>query len=169
MGYVMDTAFSKFIPPSDFEIAVGTWTVGEASNLITRAKTAGDEAFTALIPIRIDGNSVDLKGAQLKSIDVWYGISTAAADDFATVELEKITLAAAAAPTGAAVVTTCDSLHDSASKRKANNLVGKMTITLTTPEWVDDDSSYWLKLVVDCAATTVFKFWGARANFTLRV
>jgi hypothetical protein len=169
MGYVHDTQMSHFIPPNMFATPVGTWTLAEASNLITLAKTAGDEAFTTLIPIRIEGNAAALKGLLLKSIDVWYKISTAAADDFATVELEKVTFTDAAAPTGAAVTVTLDTLHDTAGKRKANNLVGKMTITLTTPEWVDQNVAFYLKLVVDCAATTVFTFYGARANYTLRV
>jgi hypothetical protein len=169
MGYVQDTAMSKFISPDKFKIAVGTWTFSEASNVCKNVKTAGDEAFTALIPIEIESNSVALKGAYLKSIDVWYKISTAAADAFETVELEKVTFTDGAAPTGAALATTPDALHDSSAKRLANNIDDIMTITLDTPEWVDHNVAYYLKLVVDCAATTVFTFFGARANYTLRV
>jgi hypothetical protein len=34
---------------------------------------------------------------------------------------------------------------------------------------VDEDDVYWLKLVVDAAATTVFTFFGVRVNYDLRV
>ena len=44
-----------------------------------------------------------------------------------------------------------------------------MTITLDDPAWLDDGDFYFLKLVVDAAAGTVFTFFGARANYELRV
>jgi len=106
----------------------------------------------------------------------YYTIGTAAADDFATVELEKQTLpaATASAPTGEAVTITQDAGHDTAAERAGTlrpkaAAAHKMTVTITTPEWVDDDVYYTLTLVVDAAATTVFTLWGARANFDLRV
>jgi len=144
MGYVHDTHMSEFIPPSDFQMSAGTWAMAVASNVVSRDRSAADAAFTALIPIRVPSNASDKKGAMLKSIDVWYAIGTAAADDFATVELEKMIM-------GAVDTDHC------------------MTVTLATPAWVDDGDVYWLQLVVDCAATTVFKFFGARANYTLRI
>ncbi len=44
-----------------------------------------------------------------------------------------------------------------------------MTVTLTTPAWLDDGDAYYLKLVVNAALTTDFTFFGARANYDLRV
>ena len=168
MGYINDTHFSQFISPADFEIAVGTWTVSEASNLIKNVKTAGDEAPTVLIPIKIPSNASALKGAKLKSIDVWYKVATAACDDFATVELEKITLpATGVAVSGTSVTITEDAGHDSAAKRKATG-DHTLTVNITTPAWLDDGDAYWLKLVIDAAATTVLTLFGARANFDLR-
>jgi len=170
MGYVNDTHMARFIPPSDFEFSAGTWAPAIASNVVSMDRSAADASFTALIPIRLDGNSSGLKGCRLASIDVWYSIGTAAADDFATVELEKMVLSADdTAPSGSAVATTCDGGHDTAAERLAVDGDHCLTVTLTTPAWVDDGDCYWLQLVVDCAATTVFKFFGARANFTLRV
>ena len=170
MGYVHDTHMSQFIFPSEFQHSAGTWTVSEASNLMKSARSAADAAFTTLIPIPLPSNDSAKKGALLKSIDVYYAIGTAAADDFATVELEKITLGPDdTAVTGAAVTTTCDTGHDSAAERKAVDDDHVMTVTLSTPEWIDDAAAYFLKLVVDAAATTVFTFFGARANYTLRV
>jgi hypothetical protein len=170
MGYVHDKHMSQFIPPTMFDFSAGTWAQAIASNVVSMNKSAADESFTAIIPILIPSNSVALKGAKLLSIDVWYSIGTTLADDFATVELEKVTLAADdTAPTGAAVTTTCDAGHDSAAERKAVDDDHCMTVTITTPAWVDDGDAYYLQLVVDCAAGTVFKFFGARANFELRV
>jgi len=171
MGYVHDTQMSQFIAPSLFQHSAGTWTISEASNLMKSARTAGDASFTTLIPIPIPSNSVAKKGALLKSIDIWYAIGTADADDFATVELELMTLPADdVAVSGAAVsAVTIDAGHDTAAERKAVDTDHRMTITLTDPAWIDDGEAYFLKLVVDAAATTVFTFFGARANYTLRV
>ena len=170
MGYVNDTNMSQMIPPSDFEMSAGTWAVSESSNLVGRAKNAADEAVTVLIPVRVPSNASALKGAKLESIDVWYAIGTAAADDFATVELEKCTLGVDdVAPAGSAVTITQDAGHDTAAERKAVDSDHCLTATLSSPAWVDDGDLYWLKLVIDCAATTVLTFYGARANYTLRV
>ncbi len=169
MGYTHDTHFSQFISPAQFSHSAGTWTVSLASNVVKSARTAADASFTTLIPIPLPSNASALKGSRLKSIDVYYTIGTAACDDFATVELEKVTLpaATASAPTGAAVTTTLDADHDTAAERLAV-ASHKMTVTLSTPVWIDDDEAFYLELVVDAAATTVFTFWGARANFDVR-
>jgi hypothetical protein len=170
MGYVHDTHMSKFIHPSRFMFSAGTWTPADSSNVVSIARGAADASFNAYIPIPLHSNDSYRKGCRLKSIDVYYAIGTAAADDFATVELEKMTLGADdTAITGAAVSTTCDAGHDSAAERKAVDTDHVMTITLDTPEWMDDAAAYVLKLVVDCAATTVFTFFGARANYDFRV
>ena len=173
MGYVNDTAMAQFISPFSFGFSAGTWTPTIASNLPCNVRTATAAAFTALIPIPVPSNSVGLKGARLKSIDVFYKILTVATTDFATVELEKVALPVpAAAPgtafTGTAPAVTCDALHNTAALRKA---VGDhtMTVTLTTPVWIDDNDAYVLELIVDCAATAVVTFYGARANFDERL
>ncbi len=169
MGYVHDSHMSQFIPPGDFEIAVGTWAVVESSNVVSNDHTDADEAVTVLIPIRVPSNSIALKGAKLASIDVGYLIGTAAADDFATVELEKITVGADnITAAGEAISTTEDDAHDSAAERKAAD-DHTMTVIITTPEFIDDGECFWLKLVIDCAAATVLKFYGAIAHYTLRV
>jgi hypothetical protein len=170
MGYVHDTQMHRFISPALFSHSAGTWTISDASNVMKSARTAADASFTTLIPIPLPSNDSGLKGAKLKSIDVYYSIGNTAADDFATVELNKMTLGADdTAITGAAVTTTCDAGHDTAAERYAVDDDHVMTVTLTIPEWVDDAAAYFLKLVVDAAAATVFTFFGARANYTLRV
>jgi len=150
-------------------MSAGTWAVTEASSVVSNNRTAADAAVTVLVPIPIPSNSVALKGAKLASIDVGYLIGTAAADDFATVELEKTTIGADnVAAAGAAPAITLDTAHDTAAERLAAD-DHTMTITVDSPEFLDDGDCYWLKLVIDCAATTVLKFYGAVAHYTLRV
>ena len=118
MGYVHDEHMSEFIHPGDFEMSAGTWAITESSNVVSNDRTAADAAVTVLVPIRMPSNQSALKGAKLTSIDVGYLIGTAAADDFATVELEKVTVGADnVAASGAAVDVTLDTAHDTAAER----------------------------------------------------
>lgn len=165
---IHNTAVSQFIPPGMIQKTAGTWTPTVSSGKTFDRRTAGDASFTLLIPILIPSNSVALAGSKLASIDVFYNITTAAADDFATVELELQSLSSVGAQTAAAVTTSIDSGHDSAAERKATG-EHKMTVTLSDPAWIDDDQLYVLQLVVDAAATTIFDLVGARANFTARL
>ena len=169
MGYVHDTAMSQFIPPAGIGKTAGTWTPAVASNVVSEAKTAADEAFTLLIPIQIPSNGAAMKGAFLQSVEVWYKIATAAADDFATVAMHRMTLpASGTAVSGVAVTLTVDGDHDTAAERLA---VGdhKITLTVDSPFWMDDGECVWASLVVDAALGTEFTLYGAVANFTLRI
>jgi len=169
MGFVHDTHMSQFIPPAAISKSAGTWTPSVSSNVIQEARGAADASFTLLVPVPIPSNASAFKGCKLNSIDLFYKIATAAADDFATVELEKVALPAdAAAPTGSAPAITLDAGHDTAAERKAI-AQHPLTATLSTPVWLDNDDAYFLQCVVDAAATTVFTLYGARVNYTLRV
>ena len=169
MGYVNVTDICQFVPPSLIQKTLGTWTPTVASNLITDVRTAADAAFDLLIPLVLPGSEVALQGAKIKSVDVWYIIGTAAADDFATVEVDKVTLPVdGTAPTGAAVSSTCDAAHDTAAERLAVD-EHKMTVTITAPAFVEKGAAYYLHLNVDAAATTVFSIVGAQVNYTLRL
>lgn len=169
MGYVNVTDITKFIPPSKILKTAGTWTPAINSNVISEARSAADASTTLLIPIALDGSNVALQGAKLQSVDVWYKIGTAAADDFATVAASKVTLAAdTVAVSGAALTVTIDAAHDTAAERKtvADH---KMTITFSSPAFLEDNEAIWISLVIDCAATTVLTIYGAQANFDLRL
>lgn len=168
MGYVHDTGFSQFIPPTQASVSSGTWSLTDASNVVRYVRNAADSTFNLFIPLLTPANARALKGARLKSIDVFYKIATAACDDFATVEVSKMALKAnGSAITGEAASVTLDADHDTANERKA---LGDhtLTISLNAPAWVDEDDVYWLKLGVDAAATSVFTFFGVRVNFDLR-
>jgi hypothetical protein len=170
MGYVTDTAMSKFIFPNEFAFSAGTWTPTITSDVFNMTRTQADASVTVIVPVKLPSNSVALKGSYLKSIDIFYKIHTAAADDFATVDLNKMTLGADdTAITGAAVTTTLDTGHDLAAERLAVDNDHVMTITVTTPVWIDDGDAFFVEMIIDCAATTDLIFFGARANYTLRV
>jgi hypothetical protein len=160
------TTLSKFIPPSAIQKSAGTWTPTVASDVCSDVRTAGDASFTLLIPIELPAwQTYYRNGSKLISIEVFYKIATLAADDFATVALEKIALpVTGSAPTGAAVTCTIDAGHDTAGERKATG-DHTMKVTLTTSEWINNGYAYVLVLVVDAAATTDFTLYGARVNF----
>ena len=60
-----------------------------------------------------------------------------------------------------------DTGHDTAAERLDVD-EHKMTLTLTTPVWIDNDDYYYVKIAFDKAATSVCQFLAAFANFTLR-
>jgi hypothetical protein len=170
MGYVLDTHFAQFISPFAYGKSAGTWTPTIASNVCKDVRTAGDASFTMLIPITIPSNESTLKGARLKSVEIFYAIGTAAADDFATVGMDLVTLGVDdTAATGAAITHTIDAGHDTAAERLAVDTDHVMTLTITTPFWLDDNQVVWVSCIVDCAATTVFTNFGAVAHFDLRM
>lgn len=174
MGYVHDTAMSQFVPPDQIGYSAGTWTLAVASNVWSLDRTAADASFTLYIPVPVPSNSASLKGAYLVSIELMYSIATAGADDFATVAVYKDTLQASAASgsgtinTAASVTVTQDTGHDTAAERKAVD-EHRMKVTLSTPAWIDNDEAYHMECVVDAAAATVFKVFGAIINYTLRI
>jgi hypothetical protein len=168
MGYVNNTQMSTFIPPSMIAKTAGTWTPTIGSNVSSDVRTAADGEFTLLVPVPLPSNSAVRAGTKLKSIDLFYKIANAA-DDVATVALDKMSLkASGTALTGAAVVHTLDGGHDTAAKRKAAG-EHTMTVTLTTPVYLDNDDHYMLSMVIDAAANTAFTLFGARANYELRL
>lgn len=169
MGYVNVTDISVFVPPSMIGKSAGTWTPTLNSNKVYDVRTAADAAFSLIVPLVLPGSQVGLQGAKIESVDFWYRIGTADADDFATVEVSKMVLTASSvAPTGAAVAVSIDIAHDSAAERKAVDY-HKMTVTLDTAEFIKIDTNYYLTMVIDAAATTVVWLYGAQIHYILRL
>jgi hypothetical protein len=168
MGYVNDTQMSVFTQPEDCVGTVGTWAMAVSSNVWSYNKTAADNTSVVKIPLRLPANATARKGALLKSVDIWFSNGTAD-NEVVSAALYKMTLGAqATAAAAAAVTTTYDTGHDAAAER-ITQAAHKMTLTVTTPEWVDEDAVYYVELTVDAAGTSVLKLFGARANYTLRV
>jgi hypothetical protein len=167
MGYVHDTAMSQYIPPTAFHCVTGTWTytAGVVAGTISKHKASNSETTVVNIPIMLPSNSVALKGAKLASVEVDYEFTGAAATSV-TATMNKITRGA---DTGVAEVTpitvTQDLVADAAAKIQDQH---KLTVTVTTPAWIDNDEYYLLVLTI-VASTAVIEMMGAVANFTLRV
>ena len=168
MGYLHDTHMSQFIPPTAFHYVTGTWTdaAGNVTGTIVKQKAAAAETSVVNIPIPIPSNSVTLKGSYLKSIEIDYEILTAAATSI-TATLNKVTRGADGA---VAVVAAVAETQDLAAATDAADVdQHKLTVTLTTPAWIDNDEEYLLELSCVCAITTVLEFLGAVVNYTARL
>jgi hypothetical protein len=168
MGYVNDTQMSAFTSPAECTGTVGTFAMAVASNVWTLNKTAADNTSVIKIPLKLPANAAALKGALLKSVTIWWSNGTADLDALAAVIYKSTLPAQAGSLSAAAVTTTYDTGHDAAAER-ITQATHKMTLTVTTPVWVDEDQEFYVELTVDAAAGSVFKLVGARADYTLRV
>jgi hypothetical protein len=174
-GYVHDTAMSQWISPNMCSYVTGAWAdaVGAVTGTVVKEKTAADNTGVIYIPVSaaLPSNSAAQKGSYLRSIDMWYAVTTAALDAAgATALIDKFTLPANGAAFAAlsAQAFTYDTGNDTAAESDDLD-EHKMTLTLTTPIWLDDDDLVQVRLTLDAAATSVVRFHGARANYTLRL
>jgi len=167
-GYVHDTAMSQYIPPNLMHCVTGTWTdiAGQTVGTIARHKAATAETSTINIPLILPSNSVAFKGALLKSVELDYEILVAACTTF-TLSIVKVVRgvdgadATVTAPAGTQTLTPATTA--------ATVDEHKDVFTLTTPEYIDNDAYYFLKVVAVAAATTQIDLLAAVANFTLRL
>ncbi len=171
MGYVHDTSMCAFTTPAECTGTVGTWAMAQASHAWTLNKTAADNTSLVKIPLKLPANSKALKGALLKSVDIFFSNATAD-QDACSAELYISTLPAAGTggslTPGSAVTCTYDSDHDTAAKR-ITQATHRMTLNVTTPVWIDEDNEAYVEVTFDAAATSVIKLMGAKANYTLRL
>jgi len=161
---------SQYIPPTLFHCITGTWTqaAGAVAGTIAKHVAATDEASVVTIPIMLPSNSQGLQGAYLKSIEIDYEILIAACDAVDAV-VNKVTRGAdGAVAVVAAQAFTYDTGHDVDTERYDVDQ-HKMTITITTPFWLDNDVYVLLELTFDKAATTTVDLLGAVANFDLEI
>ena len=171
MGYVHEGEMSQWLPPGNAHYVTGTWSdaAGQVTGTIVKKKAATDETATLTIPIEIPSCAKGYKGCYLKTIDVYFEVLTAACDALAAT-ISKVTLPADGAAIGTldTVAFSYDTGHDAAAERIDVDQ-HTMTLTLTTPEWLDDGEVIQVALSINAAATTVFDYIGARANFELRL
>ena len=167
MGYVHDTHMQQIITPLSFHCVTGTWTeaAGNVAHTIVKQKAAAAETATVTVPLLVPGNSIDLKGSMIASVEIDYEILTAAATSI-TATVWKIARGADGAVAVATQVTATQDL--TAATDAADVDQHALTVTITTPEYIDDDDYWFVELACVCAATTVLEFLGAQVNFTLR-
>ena len=168
MGYVHDTACSKFIPPDLMHLVTGTWTsaAGAVAGTAARHKAAGAETAVVTVPIVIPSNSVALKGAKLTSIELDYELLLAAATSVTPV-LNRVTRGVEGAVAVVAAVTQTMNLV--ANTTAATQDQHKMIVTVTTPAWIDNDEYYLLQVSFVCGGVVTIDLLGAVVNYTYRV
>ena len=167
-GYVHDTAMAQYIPPNTFHCVTGTWTdiAGQVAGTICRHKAATAETLIVNIPITIVSNSVALKGALLKSVEVDYEIQVAACTSVTGAIVKVVRCADLAVAVVSAPACTQDLV---AAVGAASVEQHKLTVSLTVPAWIDQDEIYFLKLTIVAAATSTVDLLAAVANFTERI
>jgi hypothetical protein len=164
---IHDTHFSQYIPPTAWHYSTGTFTqiAGQVAGTIAVHRAAANETSVISIPIMIPSNSIALKGAKLASIEVDYEILTAEPTSL-TWTLNKVSRGADGADASVSAVTKSNDLTDANAKSVNEH---KMTITLTTPAWIDNDEYYLLQISLAAGAGgNTADFLAAVANFTFR-
>jgi len=165
---VNNTHMAQYIPPTDFVCVTGTWTevAGQVAGTICKHKAATAETAVVTIPVQLPGNSVALQGSKLVSIEVDLEVLVADLTSI-TVTLNKVTRGADLAVATVAAVTQTQTPSAALLKVADQH---KLVVTLTTPEWVNPSTTYYL-LQLSCVApaSTTLDFLAAMANFTLRV
>jgi hypothetical protein len=161
----------QYVPPTAFSLVTGTWAhaAGNVAHTIVMQKTASAETATVTIPLLVPGNENgggnDGKGSMINSVNVDYEILTAAATSI-TATMYKI---AAGVDGSVAVATAITVTQDLTAATDAADVdQHRLTITVTTPEYIDDDDYWFVELACICAGTTVLEFLGAQVNYTLR-
>ena len=171
MGFVHDLHMQQYVPPTMMHYITGTWAAaaGNVAHTIVMQKTAGAETSTVTIPLLVPGNENgggnDGKGSMINSVNVDYEILTAAATSI-TATMYKV---AAGVDGAVAVATAIIVTQDLTAATDAADVdQHRLTITVTTPEYIDDDDYWFVELACICAGTTVLEFLGAQVNYTLR-
>jgi hypothetical protein len=168
MGYVHDTSMSQYIPPTlfHFSTATITYVAGQVAGTVVAHRAAADQTSLATIPVIVPSNSVALKGAYLKSIEIDYEILIAEPTSI-TFTVNKVTRGADTAIAGVTAQTKTDAVAAAAAKTVDQH---KQTLTITTPFWVDNDVYVLVEMaIVAGAGGNTTDFISAVANFTERL
>jgi hypothetical protein len=168
MGYLHDNV-QIVVPFSKIAHSAGTWTATVASNVWYSRRTAADAAATSYIPLmEVPQRDGAMKGAKLNSVDFHFRVVTGALDAMEA-HLYKGTMAADGTLwTTAEVTTTYDTGHDAAAERIDVD-EHKMTLTVTTPFYLEDNEFLYMEVVWDGSATGVIDEFFAVGNWTLRL
>ena len=170
MGYVHDTV-AVVIPPGMCHYVTGTWSdaAGAVTGTIAKSKGAADQVGVVTIPITTMIQKDVLKGTKVLSIEVYWECLTAANDAVtALINLARFPADGAAFAAVTAIPFTYDAGHDTAPERLTLDQ-HKMTLTITTPFYLDDDDLLLVQISFDAAATSAITFFGAKVNCTVRL
>ncbi len=168
---VHDTAMSQYTPCTLFHRgAVGTWTTvaGKIAGTVALHAAAANETLVVTIPVIVPSNSVALKGAYLKSIEIDYELIWDNVTSITAV-VNKVTRGADGAV--AVVAPLAFTQTPTAGEAKmGGDYEHRLVLTLTTPFWVLNTEYVLVELtIVTGAGAPLTGMLGAFANFTLRV
>lgn len=159
---------TKTISPVDFNAETGTWTLTDASNVITLNKTTAASTSIVRIPFNLDRNE-EGAGIKITKVEFLYNVGTAALDADATIALVRVPIEAA--PTALAITQT-----DNFSQTATSGLV-KCTVNVTYPAFdrIEANNSatykttvpvdYFLELTVATDADNTFKIGSATVYY----
>ena len=169
MGYIHDSSMKYFVPPSLAGGYGGTWTHANDGTFWTLSRAALGGSFDLGIPIAVPHqNANENRGSRIASVDVYFKISDADLTSLA-VEFNLQALPTSGEfndPSNPAF--TYDTDHDAAGERVTQGS-HVMTLTLTTAIWVQGTQCLRADLIAVAPAATLFEFFGARINYTLRI
>ena len=170
MGFTRDY-LSKVIALALIQTSGGTYTLTRAGGPIWSInKTAAADTTYVRIPVLPPVQSGKLlNGARLTSIDIWWTNATGDLTSLTpTVNLALLPANAAAPAAPTALTFTYDTGHDLAAER-ITQAAHKMTLTVTTPAYLDDDQELFVELAIVAAAGSVVKVYDARVNYELNI
>ncbi|OGO41099.1 MAG: hypothetical protein A2Z04_01580 [Chloroflexi bacterium RBG_16_57_9] len=166
-----DTHVHSWVSPSRSHAVTGTWAdaAGAVGNTIVRKKSANAETGVLTVPVNVPMNDGQERGAYLVSLDLYYELLTAAATSVTPV-IYKVTLPANGDAIGApeSLAFSYDAGSDAVNERNTQDQHA-MTLTLTTPVWVEDDHVIQVQVSFVCGAAVVVDWIGLRANYTYRL
>jgi len=170
MGYIHDVNMIAVLPPELCQVSdTQAWSDAVSSNVWSRNRAAGATSFVLKVPVFLPQNSAAQRGAYFRSVEIWWEVTTDALTSLAAAIYEA-TLPANGDAFGAPALQAVayDTGHDTAGERITADQ-HKMTLSLATPIWLDDDDLVYLEISVTAPATSVFKYYGARLTYTLRL
>jgi hypothetical protein len=170
MGYVNDVSLTFNVPLGSIILNGGTWSIQFDDPGVFYLRAAEADDIDIYIPISLQGSQNMNQGARIKSLDIWYKISTAVMASFDVPErIMKVTLPSTGSETSyASIAVTPDSAHDTEAELKA---VGshKLTITPSEPFYLEDNYAYWFRLSLEGSATGQLYFISSQINYELRL
>ena len=163
-----NTHMSQFIPCTAIHYVTGTWTnaAGQVTGTICKHKSANAETAVVTIPVQIPSNSVALQGAKLASVELDYELLVEAATSVTAV-VNKVTRGVDTAVAVVAALPSSQSLVAAVGAATADQ--HKLSVTITTPVWIDNDEEILVQVSFVCGANVTVDILAAVANFTARM
>lgn len=157
-----------YIPPSNYRITTGTWTLTSVSGIMYQLKTAGAETSVISIPIPASYLGGEF-GLKLKAIDVPLRITTADLSSAIVGSLFLVNDFKAVTGAGTNIDTTAVTITETGAAVTAAATDRLYTATISTQSFFVTstvvEGHYQLDLSLVCPATTVVRAYGAHAIY----